>query len=117
VVAVVHLPAVASSAKSLRKLAQGNVKSCKLVTGMGLGTNHVTGFKNCEFHLILGARISAVIVAGHFDVERLNLVSQLLYFVGSVRDVLSKAIRDGEVAGCNFDFHDDLISTGNIARE
>jgi hypothetical protein len=58
-----------------------------------------------------------VIVAGHFDIQGLNLVSQLLYFVGSVRYVFSKAIRDGEVAGCDFDFHDDLISTGNIACE
>jgi hypothetical protein len=114
---VVHLAAVTGSTKTFGKLSQGNVKSRKLVAGMGLGTNHVTGFKNCEFHLILGAGISAVIVAGHFDVERLNLVSQLLNFVGSVRYVLSKAIRDGEVAGCDFDFHDDLISTGNIARE
>jgi hypothetical protein len=67
--------------------------------------------------LVFGARISAVVMTGHFDVESLNLVSQLLYFVGSVRYVLSKAIRDGEVAGCDFDFHDDLISTGNFARE
>jgi hypothetical protein len=37
--------------------------------------------------------------------------------MGSVGYVLSKAIRDGEVAGCDIDFHDDLISTGNFACE
>jgi hypothetical protein len=94
VVAIVALAPIGCAAKTLRELAECNVESGEFITRVRFGSNYVTRLNYGEFNLVFWAGISAVIVSGHFDVQRLNLMAKLLYFMSPVRNVFSESIRD-----------------------
>jgi hypothetical protein len=113
----VALATIGCAAKSLRQLAKCNIESGEFIARMSLGSNYMTRLNYGEFNLVFWAGVSAVIVPGHFYIQRLNLMAKLLYFMSPVRNVFSESVRDGEVAGGDVNFHDDLISTSDSARE
>jgi hypothetical protein len=92
VVTIVALATIGCTAKSLRELAECNIESGEFITRVRLSPNYVTWLNDGEFNLVFRAGISAVIVPGHFDIQRLNLVAKLLDFMSPVRNVFSESI-------------------------
>jgi hypothetical protein len=90
----VALAAISCASQALGEFCQSSVEGSKFIAGISLRTNDVAWLKDRKFNLIFRARVSTVVMPGHFDFKGLNLMTQELNFVGSIEDVLSEPVRD-----------------------